>query len=813
MSQKNRNKNISEDKSFFIRLSKIKELTLAINTIKRYKDKKLIERNFSKILNNPMYKSKIVGIDFPQEYKNMESVKLIYKDNLENEIWWNLLIIKHYKKELSRFINMKIEFLTNLFYGNYEEAELKLLDINEVFGLSNWYIENKLLLLSKQKGLKEQKIYLNEVRKDAPATTSLLSYYFSLRLEPNLSFSEFNKSFTKFWEEHTNIRNYFYIKCNPLLTKIDKLEDFIYDENKSSIIDIYISIVKAFYIIATEEKQYSLPDKTINKFIKQLSSITDDLEIKSLLYKQLGINQTDHSILKYVQALDLYTEGNYNESFILCKELILNKSYYWINIIELLVKSELRCDKCEIEKDLLKEDTVIYHIYNCFKSILLRDNKLLFSVDKLFKFSLEFSSYNISNSILLFIHNNLQFYPEVFDPCVLKKAKLDSILYDIRNRNILDEEKSNNLILDYLNKYPDSITYKFIYSPENYKEIPIYRINKYLLQDINCKLTANEKIAIYRDIICNAHILDRYEAIIKLTILLFKEKKIIESIECLVDGYFQNNNLVYSLPLKEITEYVAQFHKFDFKNNICVPIIYNLYSKYISFELDKKKNIRYEMFIESTKFNRPTKFISNYTDSSKEKIEYFLEYNCNMTTLDSSMHIDDTEDVEKERIAICQYLVEQNSKSTEKLLKEIKNITEASIISRFIKEIEQNKIYVNIDGIKLKLNSTLMEYYLRYINLVNNVDDLRRKLISQYILNKNFNKENKYPDNDIMPLLNNIIKEIKEHFVFSSEYGLAAYLSTNIRHGKMYNFLTSSLLSSNLLLKKDNLFLFEHFKN
>ena len=172
--------------------------------------------------------------------------------------------------------------------------------------------------------------------------------------------------------------------------------------------------------------------------------------------------------------------------------------------------------------------------------------------------------------------------------------------------------------------------------------------------------------------------------------------------------------------------------------------------------------------------------------------------------MDSSIYFENTEEVESERINICQFLVEQKVSSSHILLKEIKNITEQSLISKYIQVIEQNKIYVNEEGIKSKLQSNLAEYYLRYIDLVKNSTTLKRDLNNKVLINNTFGVNIPYPKNDIIPLLQNALSDVKEYFVFSNEYGLNGFISTNIRHGKLYNFLTSSLIKSNLFIKQDN---------
>lgn len=72
-------------------------------------------------------------------------------------------------------------------------------------------------------------------------------------------------------------------------------------------------------------------------------------------------------------------------------------------------------------------------------------------------------------------------------------------------------------------------------------------------------------------------------------------------------------------------------------------------------------------------------------------------------------------------------------------------------------EIEQHKIYVNTEGIMIKLEPVLNEYYLRYISLINSSDYTKEKLKATYIYD-NRGYTISCPENDITPLLYNALK-------------------------------------------------------
>lgn len=811
---KNKKRNKESNSSLLINLLKIKNPYLAVNKLKFEFNRKDVEKKFSKLISNNLYKRYINDVTFPREYENIESREILpKKGTLDQELWWNLIVVCQYHKELTQFNILYNKYFNLFFYGYFEQAMECLYEIEQQFGLSYWLIENRIILLSKENGLKEQKKYVEDIREILPPTTALLVFYMSLKVESEVSYEQFNRIFYKLWEEYPEIKNYFFIKCNPLSLKVEKLEDVVHFEGHSSIIDRYLALKKLFFIILSDDSKYNLSLESLKKYISKLNNCIEDNELKSLVYS-LNIQDFDKLYVKnekYVNALDLYTEGRYKESHLLCKELLDNNSEYWLNIIELLIKCEIRNN--DIVEYEFNDNSIIKFIYYCAKSILLKDDDLIISTKKLLKIALELSSNSISNKIVLFIHRQIPFFTPFPIINFVNEAKLYSVSYDIRNRDLFDIKIRNNLIKQFNINYENSSTYQLISFNAINKKIPDYRRDKYRIEEENSLINDENKIIMYNKIINTCNILDRYYAMIQLSNLYFKSNKIEKSIECIVDSYLENVNLIYSLPIKEVIEYIAEVHKFDFDDNISTSILYDLYSRYISSNLDEVKAIRCEIFLEKNGYLKPTDLIENFSKHDAKKVNYYLEYICTMKTLDSFITFSSSEEVENERINICQFLVKNKGIDDKKLLKEIKNISESSLISKFIIEIEQNKIYVNIEGIKEKLNPILDEYYQRYKKLVHNVDDLRLKLRSQYIINMEYKKNEPYPKNDIMPLLFHALLETKEYFVFSSEYGLAGFLSTNIRHGKLYNFLSSSLLSSNLIIKNENAYWQNYYKN
>lgn len=809
MGKKRKSKSKSEQKNLFLNIAKLKNPIKITKYLKQNAPKHLVETNFSKLVSNPLIKNNILGSTFPVDYKDIETEAQISRGTLEQEVWWTYLNVIYHSEKINLFISKSEQFNNLLLYAQYKEASNILNEIEHELGLSHWYIENKLLLLSKMHGLKEQKDYAKIIRKELPDASALLVYHFSEKLENELSYEQYDKNFKKRWKDYPNIKTYFEFKANSLNADPENLLYFLYLERESPAIDKYISLKKALFAICSNNNYYSLQVDFLNKYLIKLDNNIKDIELKPLLIKTTKLNYSEIDIgnSKYIRILDLYTMGYYKESYDLCLKELENYSTFNINLIEILIKSELRCATDDnLAEVSLDKNSIIFNIYEYYKSIILKDQNLINSINKLLKIALELSSLSISTVITQFIHKNVPFYNIPIGDSSLKTGGLHTFLYDIREQTIIDDTRYQILITDMQKTYQESITYRLL-NKENFnidEKIPSFRLQKYNIKINPETISKEQQIEIYEGIIKNGNILDKHYAIVELSYLYFKYKEIQNCIKAIVEGYLFNNSLIYNLPLQEIVEYVEQYHSTDFDKDIETPILYELYSKYISNKFDSQKMIRYEIFLEENGYTKPSELIKDYEKFDKNKLHFFLQFNCKSQILDSSIYFEDTEAVESERINICQFLVEQKVSSSHLLLKEIKNITEQSLISKYIQVIEQNKIYVNEEGIKAKLHSSLVEYYLRYISLVQNSPSFKKALNQKFIFNNIFGVDIVLPKNDIIPLLLNALSDIQEYFVFSNEYGLNGFISTNIRHGKLYNFLTSSLVNSHLLIKQDD---------
>lgn len=184
----------------------------------------------------------------------------------------------------------------------------------------------------------------------------------------------------------------------------------------------------------------------------------------------------------------------------------------------------------------------------------------------------------------------------------------------------------------------------------------------------------------------------------------------------------------------------------------------------------------------------------------------------------NSIYIMDPIDTEKERIKICHSLKDINPIKKQEYMLEIKERERKLFVRKEKTRIEQNKIYVDIDGVKKILEKELKDDYDRLNHLIEEMkyqknadivallETVKAISVEQNIgYNKALNSVylGGVPQDEIDNLFKKIIEISRDIFVKNEHYGLDVYLSTKIRHGTLSNHLRKPLEKENLITVRD----------
>jgi hypothetical protein len=213
---------------------------------------------------------------------------------------------------------------------------------------------------------------------------------------------------------------------------------------------------------------------------------------------------------------------------------------------------------------------------------------------------------------------------------------------------------------------------------------------------------------------------------------------------------------------------------------------YDLYEVYDDFManrgIDSVRDINAENFIATFGFNKSIHFLEKVVTIDT------IKYNTDYASIS---------DVEEDRIYILKLLVLWDSANKSGYEKEIDEIYRASSVRKVLKEVDQGRLYIDVNNLKELQVKKFNDDFKRFKEIEfssstqpligfnpNNTKDWDKAIMEKNDLPDDYNMA------DYLAF-KNIYLESRDNFLFSKEYGLDSCLSTRIRHGALKNHLRS----------------------
>jgi tetratricopeptide (TPR) repeat protein len=208
----------------------------------------------------------------------------------------------------------------------------------------------------------------------------------------------------------------------------------------------------------------------------------------------------------------------------------------------------------------------------------------------------------------------------------------------------------------------------------------------------------------------------------------------------------------------------------------------------------------------------PSQIDPQATNVDGELFDIYLDQVCSPAVLDKFMAIENTDQVEIERLEICRILSERDLVGRQRYLDEIQEITRRRVVRERFEQVERTKIYVDTEGVKRQAERTLRDTYTRFAVALADVGEaservrMMRKV--QEILSEidadgvriHFTD---LPASERELMFERLVRDFMRMLISSQEYGLEAYLSTRVRHGTMGNQLRSAFEVNSLITQRD----------
>lgn len=777
-------------------------LRQGLNTAKIKTESRFYYNILQDLSKNPTYLGLLAPTQFPS---NLSLIKKglpgLQMESTGEELIWSASVLSIFRDKLCTFFEYKEKYDRAVFSGEFVTAENVLKVIEKELGFSIWLIKNRIYLKQAMHGLKEQKDYVEEVI-NTPSISlhaALMSYHASIRAEENVTFHDLDK---EVGEIESDVRTYFTYHIMPSnLATINDPEIILFYEQTQPLIDRVLAHISVCQLAIIQGK---VPAGDILEALK-LSSWIPDKDIQRLLMLT-GVRELeiDAGLLNSYKD---YSLGNYDQIKVEALDALELKAHIYVY-----------SSKTEVEEIKQEPLSMQEEIINEMAAIITCSGDQMKARVRLAKLSLLAPTPAVSHGITAFLDrtNEIALPENASD-----EEKLSAISNNLCNpknwpilksisKSYIDFDPANSPLI--ANVEPVKL-FEYLESPfeqglagiETLK-LPEYRalIYKGHLALKNGKLDFAEQFyhqALAAGSACHT---DRVTAYLFQS--LFAKKDIEGAVNIVVDHCLANPNAVVLYPLKELSKAALEIKKL--KSAIETAILLHLTSRHVHPKWERKLSNIHENIISMFGVEKPSELKDLATDQDLQRLVYFLRYVCISRILDDSSSYDSVEEIEEERIAICQLLVTLDSSNKGIYSTEIKDITRNEKLATIWHNFQSGKIYIDEDGLRNHLEPTFKETFSRYIVLrdspsLNVQAEKLAKALEKIINDKSFDFKNiKLPASESEALFNTMVQNFIQAFAAHPAYGLDTHLSTAIRHGIFEGHIRTAL--RHLMCSKSN---------
>lgn len=766
--------------------------------IKCLKDESIFEKELSEIFKSQTTWRYVSANFNPIDITRLRKYLTVgYSGDFLYDFRWMIYCIKENNDLINIFVRKRKEIDRLILFGQYDAALNILEETERICGISFWSCEYKIFLY------KKMKLNTENMRKDVKGLPGFILECFNFKNIDNISFSDYRYVIEKQIETITKGEDIAsYIKYMVIRRKVEISEKNIMEILKyavdDSIIDQYILVLDICQMMVgkcSNNKTYCI----VQRYINELKLVDDDTLIALRFTYEDSDRRGDYTIKEgLLEAKNNFIAGNIELSYEQALE-VLQKAPYNIEAINLYVESKTLLNS----EDRPFKDTPLEMLLTSLEAVYALKDEREQNLERILKFInvLSKSSWALAvdNSILGRVHQ-IGSEREKKEKNIVFAQYLDieTVCHNLKTEDSLEFIEKH---LDIANTY--------------------IRFRKLVLEkkfDKARELCGLEGL-IDLMFICDSkndveHIKDKVANICGINAIMnvlnarcFFGRLDLETnyeigLDVATDLIVNNKHTIWFLPVKSYIKYLEYA---DLRlDTISVPILYYVYYYYMRKDKKDDLAIRCDDFLFENGIRKPSE-MKHYDSCTKSKLIFFLRYVCTTDILNSVIcEFETSEQLEKERIDICQLLCILDKCNEEVYEEEIREITQRLMINNELTIIEENRIHVNIDGIKRRI---IEEYKYDYLSYRLFVDERFKKyqqlleVVNELGKIEGKNKIVIFDENTAKPenLLKSIVINIRDAFVSSDEYGLDGYLSLNIRHGTLADELRSPLVSAKLL--------------
>ena len=697
------------------------------------------------------------------------------------EVQWAAVICYVSRFVISAYLTLRVSFFKKFAAGDYNAAEAVLDEIDAECGKSLWTIENRICLLNISEGFEAQKKFVTvETKKFARSNFAFMTASIGERNEPRVTAEAFEQRLrhrSSSWEITSGqIAHIFYRLCNIVEPQEDQFAAILAHEATYSAIDLYEAVLD---LVRRSKRMRFIEPTTALAAVRYLDEISDERKTALMRYLTDEITVVEHASPTQYQLA--FSRGEYAE--VVRKTTALLESAPW-NIDAIVT-----CAKA------LANVPLTYEGSSWLAKTIIPELKIFFSgdeaasqaVDLIMKLANNFRHADFSVPLIVLMKSRtFRWFDRVIEQASLIQIFLrDAAPFfsscattDIQYAQVActgDFERTAqmyNLIIhgDFEGALPCAAQLKISVSP-------YYR-------------TLGRSL--------HAHLLARTLAF---------SRAIEDSVESLVDLSFP----IEFTPLLTVLKDRGYRHLKSMSGSAALASAFHIYIAYTE-NSDKEVSLKvaWKNFLSEHGVTRPSMYRPMGGYSAVER--YFLSEVCVQDAMEFGQAFTSQLDLDRERMAICVNLANDDHSRAEKYNQEIVDLTRRINIEEGVELLESSRVFVDEIGIQKWARKNLESQFLRYIDylsvgLVDSVQQLEAELskILNAPDNQITNLRNYLDDYDITAdsLIEGVLRELSQAFLQLPRFGLDSFLSSRVRHGSFVGYIRGPLEARKMVTKKN----------
>lgn len=739
----------------------------------------------------PSYLRLIAQTQFPPRLEDMKKgVTGLFLLDTESELIWSGAVLLAFKEKLIAFMEQKNNFDSAFLAGDLETANEILNEIESSYGQSIWLFKNRITTLQLLYGLKEQKDYLERIINTNFFSVhgALIAYHASIRSEENVTFFELESELNELPGDAAQYFTYHLAPSN--LDQITNPAIIQCIEETQPLIDrlmAHISMCLLYFAKDDYDEQH------FSEIIK-LSSWIPDNSIQSIV--QIHSNKPITINTNELALYNQYAQGV--------------KSIKYSSLTPRLIEVFAYNRAFNPEAPTNQPSSILEETADLLSKAITYASDPIKIKNRLRKISLLSPSLDLAINITAFLEKS-SLNPAL--PFTTTKSRLSLICSSISNprswQKLKSENKSSRISFDLKAEQRNmDVVRLFELMEKDFLEsrheilklkIPTHRQHTYAGHLAYKNGHYSEAENHYQLALQAIEPLPTDQIRSYLFDAIFAQRKTVEAVRLAVDHYLRNPNAVELYPFKELS--AAALNTPPLKDDIATAVLISITARHTDPKWERKLSDIHENILSKYNVSKPSELGGARVDFDPRMLIYFLRYVCVSRILDDSSAYDSVEEIEAERIAVCQLLTALDPINKSIYSSEIKDITRNENIAAIWHQYQSSKVYVDEGGLKNYLATYFKEIFNRYILLrdspaLNTQAENLAKALERILKDKNPDFKNiKLPASESEALFNTMIQQFITAFATHPAYGLDTHLSTAVRHGVFEGHIRTALIN------------------